>query len=207
MALVAARMGIAVTGAHQIAANLASLCYMVPLGFSIATATLVAQALGARDAVLAETTLDTGLRLALFFAIALASILIVARPLIIALYTNDAAVAKAAFTVIGLIALFHIFDATQSVSGFVLRAYRRIIAPMVVALVALWVVGLVGGTLLALKPIFEQPAMGIDGLWTGATLGIGLAAGSLYWYAKYIARKVRLNPALMPRLGAEDERI
>ena len=43
--LLAARLGTTVMGGHQIVANLAALCFMIPLSLSVATATLTAQAI------------------------------------------------------------------------------------------------------------------------------------------------------------------
>ena len=45
--LLAARLGTTVMGGHQVVANLAALCFMLPLSLSVATATLTAQAIGA----------------------------------------------------------------------------------------------------------------------------------------------------------------
>src|SRR5258708_2238274 len=47
--LLAARLGTTVMGGHQVVANLAALCFMLPLSLSVATATLTAQAIGAGD--------------------------------------------------------------------------------------------------------------------------------------------------------------
>src|SRR4029453_3587497 len=41
-----ARLGTNVMGGHQIVANLAALCFMVPLSLAVATATLTAHAIG-----------------------------------------------------------------------------------------------------------------------------------------------------------------
>ena len=54
MALLAARDGMFVTGAHQIMANLAALSYMIPMALGIATASLTAQAIGAQNPWLAR---------------------------------------------------------------------------------------------------------------------------------------------------------
>ena len=47
MAIFVSRLGPAVISAHQIVANLTSLCYMVPLSAGIASSVLIAQSLGA----------------------------------------------------------------------------------------------------------------------------------------------------------------
>ena len=61
--LLAARLGTTVMGGHQVVANLAAVCFMVPLSLSIATATLTAQSIGAGDGTRARHTAVTGLRM------------------------------------------------------------------------------------------------------------------------------------------------
>ena len=63
---------------------------------------------------------------------------------IVRLYTNDAAAAAVALTLVPFLAAFHVFDAVQTAVGFVLRAHKRAVAPTVVYALALWGVGLVG---------------------------------------------------------------
>jgi MATE family multidrug resistance protein len=203
MAILAARLGAEVTSGHQIAANLAVLCYMVPLGLSIATATLAAQSLGAGDAALAERVLKVGLVLGVLFATALALSMFVLRHQLVGLYTNNPSAAAVAATLIGFVAVFHVFDASQSVSSFVLRAYGRTVAPMLIDLVALWGVGLFGGYALAFWPLAGREPEGITGLWLASTVSLGLVAVMFIGYAFLIARRVRLRPELIPALGAD----
>ena len=203
MAILAARLGAEVTGGHQIAANLAVLCYMVPLGLSIATATLAAQSLGARDAAMAERVLKVGLLLGIGFAATLSLLVFLLRHQLVQLYTNNPAAAAVAVTLIGFVVVFHLFDASQSVSSFVLRAYGRTLAPMLIDLSALWGVGLAGGYALAFYPIAGHQPLGINGLWLASTISLGLVAAMFISYAFFIARRVRLNPDLIPVLGAD----
>jgi multidrug resistance protein, MATE family len=61
--LLAARLGTTVMGGHQVVANLAALCFMLPLSLSVATATLTAQAIGAGDSRRARETALIGMRI------------------------------------------------------------------------------------------------------------------------------------------------
>jgi MATE family, multidrug efflux pump len=73
MALFVARLGAATSAAHQIAANVAAVMYMVPLAMANAVGVLVGQAIGARNFALARSTGVTGLALALGIAAAAAT--------------------------------------------------------------------------------------------------------------------------------------
>ena len=63
---------------------------------------------------------------------------------IVAVYTHDAEVTAVALSLIGYLVVFHVFDALQGIIGFVLRAYRVVVVPMLIYAVALWSLGLGG---------------------------------------------------------------
>ena len=65
MALFIARLGALYSAAHQIAANLAALCFMLPLALGNAASVVVGQSLGARQHARARAAGLTGLALAL----------------------------------------------------------------------------------------------------------------------------------------------
>ncbi len=79
MALFIARQGTTAAAAHQIAANMAALLYMVPLSLAIATSTRVSYWLGAGQALRAQRVVYIGFRLAALTGIALAAILFIAN--------------------------------------------------------------------------------------------------------------------------------
>src|SRR5690606_29456991 len=95
-----ARDGLYVSGGQQILANLMALCYMLPMSISLSTASLAAQAIGARDAILARATGRSGVLLVTLGAVATASILILAQEPIVRLYTDEARVAIVALALL-----------------------------------------------------------------------------------------------------------
>jgi MATE family multidrug resistance protein len=175
MALLAARLGTTVMGGHQVVANLAALCFMLPLSLSVATATLTAQAIGAGDPGRARETALTGLRIGAFVAAATVLTVWTLRGGIIGLYTRDPAVAAAALTLVPYLAGFHFFDALQTVASFVLRAYKLAIAPTAIHATALWGVGVTGGYLVAFVGLWGPP-WGIAGMWLMQSVALALAA-------------------------------
>jgi MATE family multidrug resistance protein len=174
--LLAARLGTTVMGGHQVAANLAALCFMLPLSLSVATATLTAQAIGAGDPRRARETALLGMRLGALVAGG-ATVLTVCtlRGGIVHLYTRDPAVAAMALTLIPYLAAFHFFDALQTVASFVLRAYKLAIAPTVIHAAALWGLGVVGGYFVAFGGLWGPP-WGIAGMWLMQSVALALAA-------------------------------
>jgi len=155
--LMVARLGTSVMAGHQVVANLAALCFMVPLSLAVATSTLTAHAIGAEDAERARRTAATGIRIALIAGASLALAVWVLRHPIVRLYTSDAAAGAVALTLVPFLAVFHLFDALQTAVGFVLRAHKRAVAPTVVYAIALWGVGLFGGYQVAFRGVWGPP--------------------------------------------------
>jgi MATE family multidrug resistance protein len=90
---------------------------------------------------------------------------------------------------VGFVAVFHCFDAVQAVSGFVLRAYKHAVAPMLIYTVSLWGFGLVGGWWIAFHPFLGRPPLGVQGLWGAATVSLGLAAVVLAAWMVRVSRQ------------------
>jgi MATE family multidrug resistance protein len=190
MSLLAARLGTTVMGGHQVVANLAALCFMLPLSVSVATATLTAQAIGAGHLGRARHTALVGLRIAGLVAAVTVLMVWALRGGIVRLYSRDPAVVATALTLIPYLAAFHFFDALQTVTSFVLRAYKRAIAPTVIHAAALWGVGVIGGYLIAFAGVWGPPR-GIAGMWLMQSLALALAALLLVGF--YFGRPRRMT--------------
>lgn len=186
MALLIAREGVLVTGAHQIVANLAALCYMAPMAIGIATSAQTAQTLGAGQLTLAQRMALAGTLLTTGAAIITVAILWTVGHWIIAAYTNDAQVAVIAIALLAIMPFFHVADAAQTLVVFLLRAYKVAVVPLLVQVFALGGVGLLGGWWLAfgsgaglLAPLIAWWApgapIGAGSLWIMATAGMVLS--------------------------------
>ncbi|WP_300341911.1 MATE family efflux transporter [Accumulibacter sp.] len=173
MALFVAQLGATVVAGHRIVANLAAICYMLPLALAIATLAQVGQAAGARDWRRAECSVGAGLLLAGALSTLLGVLLwLIAAPLTAA-YTDDPAVQAVALTLVGYVALYQLFDAVQTIAAHALRGYKITFVPMLVHLVCFWGIGLFGGWWLAFHA--RQP-MGAAGFWLASLLGLVLAS-------------------------------
>jgi MATE family multidrug resistance protein len=189
MAVLIARLGTAAVAGHQIVANLIALLFMVPLSLGIATSVLVAQSLGADAPRVARRAALRGFRIALGIAFAAAALLWLLRETIVTLYTSDPAVAGIALPLLGLAAVFHVFDASQGVAGFVLRGYKSTFWPMVIYGVALWGIGLGGGYWIGLNTTPLGPPRGPLGFWEAATTALAIAAVLLCLLAARVSRR------------------
>jgi MATE family multidrug resistance protein len=183
MALFVAQLGATVVAGHRIVANLAAICYMLPLALGIATLAQVGQAAGARDWQRAERSIGAGLLLAGGLSALLGLFLWRIAGPVTAAYTDDPAVQAVALGLIGYVALYQLFDAVQTIAAHALRGYRITFVPMFVHVVCFWGVGLLGGWWLAFHA--RQP-MGVAGFWLASGVSLVLASvllGALLWRA------------------------
>src|SRR5271169_1486096 len=187
MALFIARLGPVVSGAHQIAANLAAVAFMFPLALGNATAVLAGQAIGAGQPQRARHTCWRGVSLGMAIAVVISLMLWIGAPQIAALYTTDHQVQAAAIPLIVLVGFYHLADALQAVAVNALRGYKKSAVPMVIYTTSLWGLGLGGGILLGLTNTFG-PARGAVGFWIAAIVSLWLVAGLVALYLNAVSR-------------------
>jgi len=193
MAVFIARTSTVAVAGHQIAANLVSLLFMLPMALANATSTLVAQRVGARDFDDAERVGWHGVQLGLAVGVVVALAVYAGSEAIVSLYTTDAGVAAAALALLAWVVLFHIADAAQVLASFVLRAWRIATAPMLIFAASLWGVGLGGGYLLAFDVTGLTPPSlrGAPGYWAASTAGLTLAGIGLMALLAWVLRQQR----------------
>ncbi|MBL8488342.1 MAG: MATE family efflux transporter [Rhodocyclaceae bacterium] len=174
MALFVARLGPEVSGAHQIASNLAALAFMLPMALGNATGVLAGHALGAGDRPRARQAALAGLGVGFAMALVAAAAIALFSRQIVALYTPDATVGAIAGSLLLWVALYHVFDGVQAVAVNVLRGYKKATVPMVIYAVSLWGIGLGGGYVLGLTDL-AGPARGAVGYWQAAGASLAMA--------------------------------
>lgn len=152
---------------HQIALNVVSVTYMVPLGIGAAAAVRVGQAIGRGDPHGAAYSGWTALALgaAFMFCCALA-FWIVPYPIARA-YTPDPAVIRTAVSLLAIAAFFQLFDGVQTVATGALRGAGDTRTPMLTHLTCYWLIGLPLGYTLC----FHR-GWGAAGLWAGLSTAL-----------------------------------
>jgi len=190
MAFFISRLGATPVAGHQIAVNMVSVMFMMPLALANATGTLVAQRIGASDQRDARRIGWHGLQLGVLIAAAMgASVYLLRGPLMRA-YTHDAVIVAAAMPLLAWVMLFHIADAAQTIASFTLRAWRIATVPVIIYASAIWGVGLGGGYVVAFNVTGLTPLAlrGAQGFWSAATAGLTLAALALSAFLLWVLR-------------------
>jgi MATE family multidrug resistance protein len=181
--------------AHQIALNLASQTFMVPLGVSAAGAVLVGRAVGQGDAAGARrasrTTLLWGVGV-----MAITALVFLGVPAPLArVYSDQPAVVLLASALLPIAGVFQVFDGIQVVSIGALRGLGDTRAPFAMNLIGFWLVGLPVSLLLG----FRTP-LGPRGLWWGLVVGlVAVALGLLIRLRGRLRRavaRVRIDDAV-----------
>ena len=173
---------IAVAG-HQVALNLASVTFMVPLGISTAAAVVVGHAVGRGDPEATVSSARSALTVAMGFMGTTALIFLLAPLVLARLYTDQSDVLQVAVTLIPLAGVFQVFDGIQVTSIGILRGLGDTKGPMIAGLLGYWVLGLPISLLLGLH-LGGGPA----GLWWGLVCGLVIVA--LVLLAR-VARRLR----------------
>ncbi len=170
-ATLAAKLDPVSAGAHQMAANLAGLAFMIPLGMSSAGAVRVGHAIGGGDRRRAAHAGWATLGIGLVITTAIAGALLAFPVPMLRIFTTDTAMIAAGVPLLAIAAGFQLFDGTQGILTGVLRGLGDTHTPMLANVVGHWVIGLPVGYALCF-----WMAWGVMGLWIGLSVGLLLVA-------------------------------
>ncbi len=167
IALLMGGMGAVTMAGHQVAINIASLTFMVPLGVSQATAVRVGNAIGAGDGSGARRSASSGLILGAGFMVLTAMLFIGLPTWLARAYTSVEEVLLIAAALIPIAGFFQVFDGLQVVAAGVLRGAGDTRAPLVVNILGFWCIGLPTSLILGFTLDY-----GPQGLWWGLVAGL-----------------------------------
>jgi MATE family multidrug resistance protein len=171
-ALLIGRLGEVPAAAHQIAINVASLCFMIPFGVAEATTVRVGHALGrGRGEAGVRRAAFAGLTLVLITQSLSGLALVLGHDVVVGIYTRDLAVSGLAATLLLYAAAFQFPDGIQVLSAGALRGLRDTRVPMFLAALAYWGIGMPLGAGLGLGL-----GWGTRGMWIGLIAGLAVAA-------------------------------
>ncbi|MCE2801990.1 MAG: MATE family efflux transporter [Gemmatimonadetes bacterium] len=166
---------------HEIALNLASLTFMVPMGVAAAGTVMVGRAIGRGDPAAARRDAVAALVVGIGFMSITAVAFLVVPGLFARGYTTDGGVITVAVALIPIAGIFQVFDGMQVCATGVLRGAGDTRVPMAIHMASFWLVGL---------PLGSWLCFGLDGgpaaLWWGLTAG--LAAAGLFQLARVRSR-------------------
>jgi len=167
-------LGSIAIAAHQVAINLASLTFMVPVGFGAAASVLVGHAVGAGQSGVLRRRITASLMCGASFMATTAALFLLVPTELARLYTNVPEVIRIAVLLIPIAGVFQVFDGLQVVSAGILRGMGDTRAPMLINIAGFWLCGLPVSLYLAFTLDYGAP-----GLWWGLVVGLGAVAAFL----------------------------
>jgi len=168
--LLIGRLGSTFLAAHQIAVNLAQLCFMIPVAVAEATTVRVGHALGRGEFKGVRQAAKAGCVIVLAAQSLSVGILLLGNEAIANLYSSDIAVTALASTLLLYAAALQFPDGLQMLSAGALRGLQDTKIPMWLAIFCYWGVGVPLGTGLAFGLEW-----GPQGIWLGLITALTLA--------------------------------
>ena len=182
-ALLIGSFGTTIVASHQVAINVASVAFMLPLGVAMATTVRVGRAVGRGDADGVRYAGFVGIGVSLLTQTVSCAAMALAPHAIAALYTDDADVAALAAQLLLLAAIFQFSDGIQVTANGALRGLKDTTVPMVITVLAYWGIGMPLGYWLGVGL-----GLGARGIWIGLIAGLTGAALLLFVRFARLAR-------------------
>jgi MATE family multidrug resistance protein len=194
-----ARLGALPLAGHQIALNVASLTFMVPLGIGSAAAVRVGHALGAQDVHGAARAGWMALLFGATFMSCAALVLFLFPQAIARVYSPQPQVIRMGATLLMVAAVFQLFDGLQAVATGALRGAGNTRAPMLTNLLGYWMIGLPLGAVLGFKF-----GLGAVGFWTGLCVALILIGSILLVVWHRLIKSMALTTSSLPLATASE---
>lgn len=182
--LLMSRFGTITIAAHQAAINFASFLYMVPMSIASALTIVVGFEVGAKRYQDARSYSRLGLTFAVGMAFVCALGIWLFNRQVAALYTTDGAVFVLAQQFLMYAIFFQLSDALATPIQGVLRGYKDVTVPSVIAFAAYWVVGLPLGYGLA-----NYTDLQAFGYWIGLIVGLTCGAACFLLRLRFIQQR------------------
>lgn len=164
-------LGSSALAAHQIAINLASISYMVVLGISAAATIRVGNSYGSKNLMDVKYAGYISILLGLLFMSVTGTLFIIFNEFLPSLYIDDGEVIEMASSLLIVAALFQLSDGVQAVGLGVLKGIMDVKIPLLITLIAYWMIALPLGYFLGFTLKLD-----ITGVWIGLLIGLTVAA-------------------------------
>lgn len=193
--LLIGRLGSVPLAAQQVALNVVSVAFMIPLAIAQAANVRVGHRVGAGDAPGARRAGLVAIGLGAAFEVAAALLLLVAPHTVIGLYLDPMLPANAetfaiAVSLVNVAIVFQVADGVQSVASGALRGLGDTRAPFLLATVGYWGVGFPAAWFLTIRA-----GWGAAGAWWGLAASLIVVAALL---TRRFLQRSRLTPACVP---------
>lgn len=163
--------GVIAAAANNIIMTLASITFMVPLSISSAVAVRVGNAFGELNKTKLLQNASSAIFISFIFTLFSACMFYFFPNLLMRAFTHDPEVITLGVSLMGIVALFQLFDGSQVTLTGILRGMEQTKLSSLIVFVGYWLLGIPIGLLLAYQYKLE-----VFGLWIGLALSLALVA-------------------------------
>lgn len=186
-------LGTNAQAANQIALNLASMTFMIAVGFSVTATIRVGNQKGKRNYTELRRIAFSIFFMVLIIQAVFALLFILSKGLLPTFYIDNAEVISIASGLLIIAAIFQLSDGLQVVFLGALRGLQDVKIPTWVCFVAYWLVGFPVCWFLS-----KEEALGAMGIWLGLFAGLTTSAIFLYLRFNYLTKKlIKGQPVLI----------
>lgn len=179
--LIGSMFSTTVIAANQIVISFTTVIFMVPLSLSMALTIVVGYSVGGHRLKAAKQYSYIGVLSGVGVLLVAAVFLFFFKEQIAGFYSNDPQVIAFAGQLFLIAILYQISDGAQAGLQGVLRGYKDVQVPFVIAFISYWLLGMPIGFLLA-----RFTTLGPFGLWIGISIGLTAAAIGFLLRLRYI---------------------
>jgi MATE family multidrug resistance protein len=169
--LMSAQFDTVTIAANQAAFTFAGIMFMMPLSISMALTILVGFEVGAKRFKDAAQYAKLGVLSAIGVITIAVILLYFNRDTVAYLYTRSDEVAFLIMQFLIFVIFFQLSDAAQAALQGILRGFKDVTVPFIIAFTSYWIIGIPSGYLLA-----NYTELGPFGYWVGITIGLSCAA-------------------------------
>ena len=169
--LILGRFGEIVINSHQIALNITSLTFMVPLSTSFALIALIGQRMGRKDYEGAMRIAKMGRLTCFGIMIGTGIYLFALKSYLPMVFTDDPEILKLSAHLLIFSIIFQLPDGLQIAAAGCLRGMKDTKAPMMIGITSYWLVALPIGYYLAVAKNMQA-----EGVWIGLIVGLTCSA-------------------------------
>ena len=182
--LLVGRFGTVQLAAHQLALNLASVAFMIPLGISYAAAVRIGYSVGQNNEARARVAGSAAMVMTVGFMLCTCLLFILVPEALLHLYTQDGAVIEIGVRLLLVAGIFQIVDGVQIVLTGMIRGLGNTKLSMFTNFASHWCIGFPVGIAFAFYGGLEA-----RGLWIGLSIGLaGVAIFLSFCWRRYLNR-------------------
>lgn len=173
--LILAPLGPIVVASHQVAVNISSLLFMMPLSIGLAASIRVAYHMGRKNAQGVKSAIRSSYSLVLAIMLCTSTFVLLFSENIVRLYNAEPMIIATATSLLMLCVIYQLPDCLQVVSVGVLRGFRDTAAVTLITFVSYWIVGFPICVILS-RTDWIVSGLGPRGVWIGFIFGLTTAA-------------------------------